>query len=1120
MKHIFSAVKDYCLQYNARFFHLTPQKTSAAYKLLALIAFCFIGHFTKAQEPVQASFSTFDYQGCVPVKIQFTDNSTGSPTSWYWDFGDGHTSTQANPSNTYTVPGSYIVKLVVKNAVSTDSASNEIIISGAKAEFDYTYTNICTTPATINFAVPNPLNKIIYRWDFGDSNKAIIPNPTNTYNSAGTYEVHLTTISPEGCEDSITKVIEIGNGTVDFNAPATVCVNEHVTFTDTSTPRPLSAIWLINNRVVQQGAGDFTFQFTRPGTYTIQLTENFGTCNNTATKPVQVLDKPTASFDLNGITKSCAYPDTTRFVNTSLNAVAFKWYFGDGDSSTEVNPVHVYGAGRFSPMLIAFNANGCTDTLVKTDAVFLGGAVINSINLPDSGCVPHPVTFKPDISSPEAIATYSWDFGDGSNIDASAQPTHTYNNTGRYDVALTITTVSGCTTTSIVGDAVSVGTHSIPDFTADKTTLCGADTVHFSGTASGPVSYWHWQFSNNAGAFTQDAKFVYADTGSRAVRLTISNSGCVDSVVKYGYIVINPPTASFRMQFDCNDRTKVGLIDRSIAPESWHWDFGDGTTSDQQVPPEHEYTANGRYYISLTTTNGACSDTYTDTVYISNTTPVFSFNPPDRHICRKADMELGVDNPTYILDYLWDLGDGHTLFSDTSIHYSYTKTGIYYPSLIARYHNGCQDTLYSPDSIVVTGPTASFATELSGTCLNDTTSFIDNSFSDGEHDIISRVWSYGDDITESRNDAPFTHLYTSSGSFKAMLAIADNNNCVDTARYNVIVNALPVVSAGLDTFACEGSSVQLQPSGALTYVWDRDRTLSCLSCTNPEAAPVQDNLYVVTGTDASSCHASDTVLVTVVHPFSMTVDEAPRDICQTKDVQLTASGADLYSWSPADGLNSATISNPVASPEVPTTYTVTGTDNKRCFSQTGSVIVNVHPNPEVTITNNDLVVEKGSQNVIITTGSSNILKWYWYPSIGLSCTDCPQPILDAQKAMTYNAVVYADFGCTDTAQLTVHVLCDQSKIYIPSAFTPNGDGKNDRFYVISSVDNPVRSFVIYNRAGEMLFNKRGNITNYSSEGWDGTYKGKPVPSGTYIYRIEVKCNDAVVPFTGTITLIR
>src|SRR4051812_47613958 len=102
IKSILSAV-NMCCECNTSFFYFKPKKSFLSFRLLMLISFCAAGLMVNAQEVVQASFSNFDFEGCVPVKVQFTDNSTGSPTSWFWDFGDGHTSTQQNPSNIYSV---------------------------------------------------------------------------------------------------------------------------------------------------------------------------------------------------------------------------------------------------------------------------------------------------------------------------------------------------------------------------------------------------------------------------------------------------------------------------------------------------------------------------------------------------------------------------------------------------------------------------------------------------------------------------------------------------------------------------------------------------------------------------------------------------------------------------------------------------------------------------------------------------------------------------------------------------------------------------------------------------------------------------------------------------------
>ncbi len=757
IKCSFSDVKACYLRYDAKILYRLILTLFPAYKWLFII-FCFVCSSVTAQEIVQASFSNFDYQGCAPVKIQFTDNSTGNPTEWFWDFGDGQTSTKSNPATTYKIPGIYIVKLVVKNAVSIDSTFNELEISGAQAAFDYTYNNICTVPATVDFTVKNQRNKVVYRWNFGDGQVSIFPNTSNTYKSSGLFNVKLTTISPEGCEDSLVKVIQIGSGTADFIAPATGCINDSITFTDISTPLALSGTWKIDNTVVQASTGNLTYLFKKAGIYTIQLSENFGACNNAATKQIQIFNKPTAAYSLNGTLKSCNFPSAVQFNNNSINATSFKWYFGDGDSSVELNPVHTYQAGHFSPILIAYNANGCTDTLNQTDAVFLGGPIINSFNLPDSGCIPLPVIFSADIISPEPIASYLWDFGDGAT-DVTAQPNHTYTTPGRYNVSLTITTASGCTTTQIVSKAVSAGTRSVPDFNADKTSVCGSEKVMFNGSASGSVSYWYWKVNNLSIAFTQNTEISFDKIGSKTVKLIVSNSGCLDSAVKRDYLFVKPPVSKFKMQFDCNNRSQVKFIDRSIEPRSWSWNFGDASpVSTEQNPPEHVFPGTGRYIISLTTTNDGCTDTFRDTIYIRDKKPEFSYIPADGLICRKADVTISVDNPSYIVDYLWNLDDGRTLLSDTNIVYSYYKTGTYFPSLIVRYTNGCQDTVYSPDPLIVTGPTASFSAVSAATCFNDTTLFVDKSFSDGEHDIINRMWSYGDGISESNNTDPYAHV--------------------------------------------------------------------------------------------------------------------------------------------------------------------------------------------------------------------------------------------------------------------------------------------------------------------------------------------------------------------------
>ncbi len=198
----------------------------------------------------------------------------------------------------------------------------------------------------------------------------------------------------------------------------------------------------------------------------------------------------------------------------------------------------------------------------------------------------------------------------------------------------------------------------------------------------------------------------------------------------------------------------------------------------------------------------------------------------------------------------------------------------------------------------------------------------------------------------------------------------------------------------------------------------------------------------------------------------------------------------------------------------------TSTDVHHCFSQLGDITIVVHPKPQFKIKDSLIVAQKGDVNFIATTSSDNVTGWLWAPSLRLSCSNCAHPVLTAIKTTTYTGIASTDYGCTDTGTIQVHVLCNQNKIYISSGFTPNRDGRNDWFYVMSNIDNPVRSIVIYSRNGDLVFVKTNAFTNNTMQGWDGNYNGIPASEGVYVYRIEIMCNNEVVPLTGTITLLR
>ncbi len=142
---------------------------------------------------------------------------------------------------------------------------------------------------------------------------------------------------------------------------------------------------------------------------------------------------------------------------------------------------------------------------------------------------------------------------------------------------------------------------------------------------------------------------------------------------------------------------------------------------------------------------------------------------------------------------------------------------------------------------------------------------------------------------------------------------------MDSIIHPVTVNPNPVVRTSDDLSICRGKSIQLQTTGAQFYEWTPIQDLNCTDCANPVASPLTNASYIVKGTNSFGCMAYDTVAIEVFQPIQITVSPG-AEICAKESINLLASGADSYKWSPAQSLNSAVVADPVATPAVTTQY--------------------------------------------------------------------------------------------------------------------------------------------------------------------------------------------------------
>lgn len=254
-----------------------------------------------AQPVPVAQFDASPDVGCsVPHTVSFTDQSSGLPTSWSWDFGDGESSTDQNPIHTYVTTGDFVATLTASNAQGSDSATTTISVDSPIADFRVTRTFGCG-PLNSSFTDTSVSTHAIssWAWDFGDGGASVLQNPTHVYATPGTFTVTMAITDTIGCSDSITRVnyIQAIGPDVDFSQTATTGVPPFtVGFTDLTvdgTP--------VTSRSWDFGDGGTsilqnpTYTYANPGTYDVSLTvQDLDGCSRTTTKSELILAGPVA----------------------------------------------------------------------------------------------------------------------------------------------------------------------------------------------------------------------------------------------------------------------------------------------------------------------------------------------------------------------------------------------------------------------------------------------------------------------------------------------------------------------------------------------------------------------------------------------------------------------------------------------------------------------------------------------------------------------------------------------------------------------------------------------------------------------------------------------------------
>ena len=410
------------------------------------------------------------------------------------------------------------------------------------------------------------------------------------------------------------------------------------------------------------------------------------------------------------------------------------------------------------------------------------------------------------------ITTWEWDFGDG-NTQTVTFPddpdvSHTYANTGTYDITLTVTSSDGCTGSS--QEQVTITPAPIALFT--NSTTCSSGPVSFqdesTANGSGTIIGWQWNFGDPASgtnntSTNQHPTHVFTAPGSYDVTLIIeSSSGCSDTTTQS--ITINdPPEVEFTYSPACMGEDIQFTVDGTITDianvSTWSWSFGDGQTSNLQ-DPTHAYSGPGDYDVTLSIeTNDGCTASITHTVTV-NPLPnaQFDYSAPTCQGDSIHFMNLSSSPNGAIVKWEWDFGDGtiQTINAPNNPNTShlYVTDNTYDVTLTVTDSDSCQNTSMRQVQ-VVPSPVAEFTWE--DACFGTPVLFTDLTSENSGPDLAGWDWDFGDPGSGSYNSSALqnpSHIFTNPGEYTITLVVTNTLGCDDTITHNLTVSDLPDVS--------------------------------------------------------------------------------------------------------------------------------------------------------------------------------------------------------------------------------------------------------------------------------------------------------------------------------------
>lgn len=923
---------------------------------------------------------------------------------------------------------------------------------------------------------------------------------------------------------------------VDFTyttSTSTYCDPQRITFRQNASGNPQSFVWYFGNGTTGNTAVE-EVTYLNPGTYTVKLIAIYQDVAVSTEKTITINATPTLTVRTSR--SELCEPGVVEFTTTSsADVVRYSWDFGDGNTLSTVaerSISHNYtNYGNYTVKVNAYNEFGCTE-IATTNVVIAPLSISGSIDI-TSGCIPVTPTLSITGSylRGDAPALVTWNFGDGSTISGTETAIqHTYNTTSNMQARVSVQTQNGC-------DAV----YEFPDFafgtppaapsiatTTGLYVFCGSEDVEFEATAQNATHYvWNYgdRTSDSIARTYNSHKFRAIDTMSVVVTPYMNGcAGAADSIV----VEIQGVIARFDVRNTCENKNSFTFPNNSLGVmDEIKWIYTTGNTQTVSNSRRGEITfpqvASSEVELLVVNYASGCRDSVKKNIY----TALPSFHSDKSSVCRDSSIVYTIRNdyPAEAgMKYLYHLND--RTISSTTNTYSYLPAnhGIYndYVVINDEYRSTCSDTLYLSEPVRVKGPISQFEIP-NFVCYDSLLTFQNNSYPFYNNEpIVEWSWNMGNN-TILQEEHPQPYSYERPGNYSVILKVTDVNGCSNQSRIATKSVRLPKVDIlPRQHTLCAGTPITLIAYSSDQVKWLNIPVSLCADCDTITVTPQQSINYIAQTTNSYGCRNFDSTELYVVERMNLQVHPIDTAICAGNSFAYQVSTPGIITFSPAIYLNDPHAANPYVFPAENIEYTLTVTDSLGCFTDSIRTRVRVNPNPIIEI-GNDQVLAFGEPYRIIPTTNSGALQYQWTSnaSYGIQgCSTCSFVNGTALDNETLTLEVTDPKGCKATDRVNIIIDCNTKQLFVPSAFTPDGDGLNDYFYPITRGYNEVKSFSIFDRSGMKVYERKNLKPNEPTSGWDGTIRGSKPNTQSFVWMVQVECDGQLITRKGSFTLIR